>query len=318
MVSDSFNPASLRAGLAPLRLAAPPEPVGAEQRAYLSHYGLWLVDDFPGLTAHMGVVAAGGERVAAHCWQVAQPRGSVVVIHGYFDHVGLYRHLIRYLIGERFSVFAFDLPGHGLTTGQEASVESFDEYVAALDACLEEAFAHLPAPYHLMGQSTGGAVAMEWFLAHGHTRATSPFANTVLLAPLVRPYQWIFNRWVYRAVRPFINERPRTFANNSDDPEFLRFLRDDDPLQSRVLPVAWVTAMVRWKRRFLRYPPTDVAPLVIQGQQDKTVDWRYNMRVISRLFAARIVYLPTARHHLVNETEEIRKTIFEAIIEELA
>ncbi len=71
-------------------------------------------------------------------------------------------------------------------------------------------------------------------------------------------------------------------------------------------------------RRFVRYPRTDIVPLVIQGQNDRTVDWRYNLRIIKRLFVPRIVYLPTARHHLVNESPVIRQQFVEVITQELA
>ena len=57
---------------------------------------------------------------------------------------------------------------------------------------------------------------------------------------------------------------------------------------------------------------------MVQGRQDRTVDWRFNMRVIKRLFQPRIVYLPKARHHLVNESSALRAQVFAAIAEELA
>jgi alpha-beta hydrolase superfamily lysophospholipase len=100
-----------------------------------------------------------------------------VVIHGYYDHAGLYRHLIRHLIDRGLAVLAFDLPGHGLSSGAPATIESFDEYVDAFDACLLALEDHMPPPWLLLGQSTGGAIAMEWLLARGHDRAARRFAS---------------------------------------------------------------------------------------------------------------------------------------------
>ena len=79
------------------------------------------------------------------------------------------------------------------------------------------------------------------------------------------------------------------------------------------LPVQWVTAMVAWMRRFEARPPSDLSPLVIQGDADKTVDWRYNVKVIERLFRPKVVYLPQARHHLVNESPALRARMFAEI-----
>ncbi len=312
-----FDPQRLRADL---RVLVPDTPVllTPEEDAYLRHYGIHFSEQIDGLRHLFGLVQTDSHQVAAHLWVPAGAVGSAVVVHGYYDHTGLYGHLIRYLIDRRLAVLAFDLPGHGLSDGAPATIDTFDRYVAALDACLAALGPHLPKPWALFGQSTGGAVAMEWLLANRCTRAETPFARTVLLAPLVRPHDWGKNRIVYQLARWFITERPRTFANNAENPEFLAFLRDRDPLQARVLPVAWVSAMVAWRRRFERYPPSDLRVLVVQGHADETVDWRYNLKVIERLFVPRVFAIPPARHHLVNESPEIRASIFQAIDGELA
>ena len=154
---------------------------------------------------------------------------------------------------------------------------------------------------------------MEWLLANGVARATSPFSGIVLLAPLVRPYLWPVGRLFYEVVRRFITERERTFSVNAENPEFIEFLKHHDPLQARVLPVQWVTAMVAWKKRFVSRAPSDLGLLVVQGTADRTVDHRYNLKIIEQLFDAKVVYVPEARHHLVNESVVLRQQIFQAV-----
>ena len=284
---------------------------------YLRHYGIHFAEEFPDLGHAFGRISAESHDVSAHLWRPVAAAGTAVVLHGYFDHVGLYGHLIRYLLERNYAVLAFDLPGHGLSSGEAATIDTFDHYVAAFDACLESLGEHLPKPWHLFGQSTGGAIAMEWILANRFDRQSSPFEHVILLAPLVRPYQWPLNRVLYEIARRFIKERERVFTNNAENPEFLAFLRDRDPLQARVLPVQWITAMKAWKDRFERYGASDLEPLVIQGHADQTVDWRYNMAVIERLFEPEIFFIPEARHHMVNESEDIRRQIFQKIDERL-
>ena len=316
-VAPGFDAAALRAAL-PLHGADAGVSLTPDQQAYLDHYGIHFAAELPGLSHEFGVVEAPGHRIATHLWVPPQAVGSAVVVHGYYDHTGLYGHLIRGLLERGLAVLAFDLPGHGLSTGAPATIDSFDRYVEALDAALAVLGPRLPGPWTLFGQSTGGAVSMEWLLSRRAAGIASPFARVVLLAPLVRPFGWPVQRLVYTAARLFISERPRTFAHNAENPEFLTFLRDHDPLQARTLPVAWVTAMVQWRRRFERYPASDQRVLVVQGHADQTVDWRYNLRVIDRLFDARVFAIPAARHHLVNESPAIRAQILQAIEGELA
>lgn len=311
-----FDPLKLRQAVKPL---VPDAPVvlTAEEDAYLRHYNIHFAEEFPDLGHSFGHVSTEHHDVFTHLWRPRDAAGTAVVIHGYFDHVGLYGHLIRYLLERDLAVLAFDLPGHGLSSGAAATIDTFDHYVAAFDACLSALGSHLQKPWHLFGQSTGGAIAMEWMLANRYEKHSSPFEHVILLAPLVRPYLWPVNRILYEVARLFITERQRTFAVNAENPEFLRFLRDHDPLQARVLPVQWVTAMKAWKDRFERYGATDLEPLVIQGHADRTVDWRYNMAIIERLFEPEIFFIPEARHHMVNESPEIRRQIFAKIDERL-
>lgn len=312
----SFDADALRDNLRPLVPGGPVEPTpGAD--AYLRHYGIHFKESLPGTSHQFGYVESDTHRIAVHVWTPAQPRGCAVVLHGYYDHVGLYGHLFRHLLERGLRVVTFDLPGHGLSSGEQATIDTFDHYVDAFESVMRTLEHYLPQPWYLLGQSTGGAVAMEWLLSREVTRETNPFSKVVLLAPLVRPHRWPLARIAYVLGRPFLRQRPRVFRSNADNADFIRFLRDDDPLQARILPVRWVTSMVTWRRRFEAYPPTDIAPLVIQGQRDTTVDWRYNIKVIGRLFRPRVFYIEQARHHLVNESPEIRTQIFKAIDGEL-
>jgi alpha-beta hydrolase superfamily lysophospholipase len=52
---------------------------------------------------------------------------------------------------------------------------------------------------------------------------------------------------------------------------------------------------------------------VVQGTADRTVDHRYNLKIIEQLFDAKVVYVPEARHHLVNESVVLRQQIFQAV-----
>jgi len=285
--------------------------------AYLRHYGIHFTESIDGLAHQLGRIETDSHTIAAHLWTPRDAKGSAIVIHGYYDHVGLYRHLIRFLLDRGLAVLSFDLPGHGLSSGEPATIDTFDHYVDAFDACFRAFESHLPTPRYLFGQSTGGAIAMEWLLANELTQATSPFDKIVLLAPLVRPYLWPLNRVVYEVARRTIKERPRSFVFNAQDREFVEFLRDRDPLQARTLPVQWVTAMQQWRKRFERRKPSDLAPLLVQGHADRTVDRHYNVRVIERLFRPRLFYIPEARHHLVNESPQVRDQIFAAVAAEL-
>jgi alpha-beta hydrolase superfamily lysophospholipase len=254
----------------------------------------------------VGTVEIGGERIVWQSFTPANARASAIVSHGFYDHTGLYRHLIDFLVGEGLKVLAFDQPGHGLSSGPRASIDDFDRYVEVLRTMTGRA-SDWPKPVHLFGQSMGGAVSMEYLLQHGR----APFAEVVLFAPLVRPLRWPFGRWAYRAARVLrLGDRPRSFSDNAENPDFLALVRAD-PLAAQTLPIAWVGAMSRWVERFDAHPPTRMRVRMLQGDDDHTVDGPWGIKRISDKFVADVFEIPGAGHHLVNESPARRELMWE-------
>ena len=72
--------------------------------------------------------------------------------------------------------------------------------------------------------------------------------------------------------------------------------------------MCWVGALNDWLAAFLARPPCATPLLILQGDNDGTVDWRRNLPVLEKQFpAARIEMLPTGMHHLVNESAAVRE-----------
>jgi alpha-beta hydrolase superfamily lysophospholipase len=281
--------------------------------AYLQYYGLdtqsLCPDNAHSIHHAMGVLTCAGFRIACHYYSPPQERiaGTVVLVHGYYDHVGLYTHLLRYCLALNLAVFAFDLPGHGLSNGEPAAIDSFSQYTAVFEECLRHAQQlNAKEPLHIVAQSTGCAIVMDYCLRHCSACVTQ-IEQIVLLAPLVRPMAWRRGELTYVLVRRFIKSIKRTFVINSHDEQFLQFLRERDPLQAKRLPVSWVGALRKWLKDFERYTPCNKSVNIVQGTEDDTVDWRYNLVRIKEKFPnSEVNLLSDARHHLANESEMIR------------
>ncbi|WP_176503536.1 alpha/beta hydrolase [Cobetia sp. 5-11-6-3] len=276
---------------------------------YLSHYGL---DELRSahVTVHAGHLDAGDFRLWAQLWTPPRPRGTIFVVHGYFDHLALYRHLLAHLLKQGWQVALWDLPGHGLSSGEPASIDDFGDYVGCLQAFQEYLEVHdlAPHPWFGIGQSTGGSVLATDALMRG---SDSRWQGIALLAPLVRPWGWPQSRWLHSMARPFIDSIPRKYRANTNDAAFYEFLSTNDPLQADRLAVKWVSAMRAWIPRLQALPPCSLPTLILQGEQDTTVDWQWNLDVLASKFPnARIHRHPEAQHHLVNEAEPIRTALF--------
>ncbi|KAB5618121.1 alpha/beta hydrolase [Pseudomonas putida] len=296
-----FHPDLLRASLAALAVR---QPLSAQALDYQRFYGL----DLP-THSWLGGFSVAGFDLVGQVWLPQEPVATLFLLHGYYDHMGLYRHVIAWALQQGFAVIGCDLPGHGLSSGERASIADFAIYQQVLDALFEQARRlDLPRPWHLCGQSTGGAIVVDHLL---HCGEQSPAdGQVILLAPLVRPRAWHWSKLSYRVLRHFVDGIERRFSANTNDPAFLAFL-EADPLQPRRLPTAWVGALMAWIKRIEAAPHSRRRPLIVQGEADGTVDWPYNLRVLKEKFAEpQILLLPEARHHLANELPGIRQRYF--------
>jgi alpha-beta hydrolase superfamily lysophospholipase len=286
------------------------QSISGEAKRYARYYGIDFGDQFMHLSHAFGYFEAAGHSIAVHAWRPMQPRGTVLVCHGYFDHVGLYRHVIRHLLELNYAVLAYDLPGHGLSSGPRAAIEDFRIYREVLSQCLANKENAFPRPWHVIAQSTGGAIVMDYALHTGPSGEPFPFEKMILLAPLVRPAKWRYGSLAHSVISPFRENVRRVFRSNSNDPEFVHFLQHLDPLQSPVLSSRWVTALKKWIPDFEKSDRVSLSPIIIQGDLDETVDWRHNLNVIEDKFASPEIHvLSGARHQLANEHASFRARI---------
>lgn len=261
-----------------------------------------------------GYLRAGDHRIHVQIFQpLIETVGTVWLLHGYLEHSGLYQPMIAELLAQNFAVITLDLPGHGLSSGEETGIAEFSVYQAMLkdvhDWVTQQQSSALPHPWLGIGQSTGCAIWMDHVLTTC-VRKHSPIVERVLLiSPLVRPAKsaWWQNPIGLSLIRQVKHNVPRKFRRNNSNPEYLRFVRLEDPLQSRKMAMSWILALSRWMPYMEGLPASRFPVWLVQGERDQTVDWRYNMAYVKRKFRLKVtLQLEDASHQLINECKEIR------------
>ncbi|WP_051559928.1 alpha/beta hydrolase [Marinobacterium jannaschii] len=249
---------------------------------------------------------------------VCPVRGTVVLLHGYLDHAGLYHHLIHALLAQGWQVLIHDLEGHGLSSGAPNGIDSFSRYANDLSTLLQRYDARLQSPWVMMGQSTGAAVLLEQARLHFELLARWPVQQHILLAPLIRPTQYEMIRRKYRWLGRILKQVPRAYSESSHDADFSEFVRERDPLQHHRISVQWIGAMLRWIDQIEACEQLPVTARVIQGTDDNTVEWQHNLPLLDRLLRHnRVELIEGACHHLVNESEPYRKQLLQHISDSL-
>ncbi len=299
----SLDLSRIRAEMLPLKPGADSYPPSTAIADYFRFYGLGH-----GECRHLfGTFVVQGRTLAGHIFLPAQAKGTIFLLHGYYDHSGIMSRLIAFCLDEGLAVAIFDLPGHGLSSGPRFAINDFAEYAAALTAFVDLCQDHLPSPFHLMAHSLGCAIAYEYL--QNSTQAS--FVKIIFLAPLIHSRPWLPSKFFYLLSKPFTSKVPRIHRHNSSDPDFLAFTKKDPLQQEKIVNLDFLGALFRWEKRAQQYSMRNQALLIIQGQDDVLLDWPYNITFLKARFSeVKSQLIAGANHQLANESPALRAELF--------
>ena len=92
------------------------------------------------------------------------PKGVIVLVHGLGEHIGRYStHFAEHFSNEGFSILAFDLPGHGKSSGKRGHIEQYEDFNKLVSAGISYTKQKYPyLPIFLYGHSLGGLIVLEY------------------------------------------------------------------------------------------------------------------------------------------------------------
>lgn len=249
------------------------------------------------------------ERLFIQSFRPMQVKAHILLLHGYYDHAGVLSSVIRFLIQKGFHVLTFDLPGHGLSTGERAVISQFSHYSESIREIMHRHLSSYSAPVYVVAHSTGAAAAVDYLL----NDQEKLIQKAIFICPLIRSYRWHAMTMGLKPLKLFTGQLRRVFRKNSSDSQFLRFVKQD-PLQYHKMPLKWVDALISWNESIKERIPSRVPVLILQGKKDTTVDWRYNVDFLLKKFLnTDIEFIENGKHHLLNEEDGIREKVFSSI-----
>jgi alpha-beta hydrolase superfamily lysophospholipase len=96
-------------------------------------------------------------------WVPENPKAVVQIIHGGFEHIGRYRHVIERLTSDNFIIYGNDHRGHGKSEGKRNHIKSFDEYMEDNHTLTKMIKKNHPGMLiFLLGHSMGSCVAQRY------------------------------------------------------------------------------------------------------------------------------------------------------------
>ena len=74
------------------------------------------------------LTASDGLVLYTQSWCAAQPKATIVLIHGISEHSTRYRHVGEYWAAHGYTVHTMDLRGHGRSPGKRILVRQIEEH----------------------------------------------------------------------------------------------------------------------------------------------------------------------------------------------
>ncbi len=237
-----------------------------------------------------------------------EPKAGIVLVHGLAEHSGRYVPIVQHLARHGYAVDAFDLRGHGKSSGVPLYIRSFDEYLNDLGVFLDRVRARLPGrPLFLLGHSMGGVIAVLYAIdREPRIRGVVLSAPAVQLSnegsPLLQKAAAAIARFLpklntVKIDRNFISRDPAVVAAYDNDPMIYR----------KGILLKTGSELVRAGRSIREQPISFSLPvLILQGTGDRITEPEGARRLYDSVASAdRTLKLYEGLYHeIMNEPEK--------------
>jgi alpha-beta hydrolase superfamily lysophospholipase len=221
------------------------------------------------------VEVGGGVKLCLRVAQVTGPiRADVLLTHGLGEHTGRYAHVAAALAGRGIRLLAYDLRGHGRSSGRRGDVERYEDFLD--DLCAVSAQAPWSGrPVFLFGHSLGGQVTLR------HLQRDRPaVAGAIVASPWLR-LAFEPPRWKVAVARVAMRFAPGLrFATGmrldrlSRDTEHVRAITDSGLTGHRISARMFFAVSEAGELALREAHAVQVPLLLLHGDADPITHWR--------------------------------------------
>lgn len=197
------------------------------------------------------------------------PRAIVAICHGFNSHSGYYFWTAERLVDEGYAVYAVDLRGRGLSSGERYYMDSIDEYLMDVDSMVSLAFEREGAlPLYLLGHSAGGVTACLYALEHQSRLAGLICESFAYRVPAPALAIQLFK--LLSGFMPHVQVLKLNNNSFSRDPCRVARMNDDPLIVGEKQPLATIAALARANERLGgEFPRMTIPTLILHGTDDR-------------------------------------------------
>lgn len=249
-----------------------------------------------------------GVRIVYDVWTPdGEPRGVVVLCHGFGEHARRYDH-----VAERFGeagliTYALDLRGHGRSGGKRVYLRNIGEYTTDFRTLVGIATRDHPSLNRVvLGHSMGGGIVFAYGVEH-----LDEYSAMVLSGPAVYAHDMVSSPMIVLAkvvgsILPGLPVEQLETEAVSRDPEVVAAYMADPLVHHGKVPAGVAKALIKVGETMPQRAAKLTAPLlVVHGEQDKLIAVEGSRRLLEYVAStdAHLKVYPELYHEVFNEPE---------------
>ncbi len=243
----------------------------------------------------------------AQGWKPDAPKAVVVLVHGHGEHINRYQHVAEVFTRAGYAMQAFDVRGHGQSTGQRGHTPTYDNLMDDISDFIGDAQKRFPGlPVFLYGHSMGGNQVINYALRFPQALkgviATGPWLKLAFDPPAV---QVMLAKLLNNVVPSFTLASGLDQAALSRDPAIVSKYASDPLVHDKISARLYTSIYANGLGALQRAAELKIPMLLMHGSADKLTS-----ALASQEFAAKAGNLVTLRiwegfyHEIHNEPEK--------------
>jgi len=212
-------------------------------------------------------------------WPCKKPKAAIFLTHGISEHSGSYDSFAQKLAQENIQVFAWDLRGHGRSSGQRGYVSNFKEHCTDFKKVFKffsnkEPFSKLPI--FLLGHSMGGTITLRSYIE----QKTKPVQAICLSSPalgikqLPGPTKEALAQFANKYLPRLTLSNDIVFEELSQIPEQIASYSKDSLRHNKISPRTYSGMLESFDIIFKKYAKLKLPILFQASEGDKVVDYK--------------------------------------------
>lgn len=241
---------------------------------------------------------------------VDNPKAIVLINHGFAEHSDRYKHIVKRFNDLRYSVYRYDLRGHGRNKSELGHIESFNDLIEDTNEIINLIKnENKDTPVFMLGHSMGGLITALYGITYPDVLRGQIFSGSALgYLPAVEGIK----KYPFLLLKLFLRNKmvknPINDALCSDKQVFYEYLKDELVLKEATINF-YVEFLIKsieilnQRMKEYKYPC-----FITHGDMDKIVPKKHSINFYNSISSIdkEIKIYDNLYHEILNEKEKDR------------